>query len=167
MSGGPTISVGPWYITRRGAKVLQDELHELRHVKRPKIVQEVADAAAQGDRSENAEYIYGKKKLREFDRRILFLLKRLESVTVIDPELRPENERSKIFFGATVDLEDEDGNEVRYQIVGADESDLRLGRISYQSPIGSALLKKRVGDVVTVKRPVGDLDYTVLAIVYE
>lgn len=157
----------PRYITRRGAKVLQEELTELRHVKRPKIVHEVAEAAAQGDRSENAEYIYGKKKMREYDRRIMFIIKRLDSVTVVDPEKRPESERSQIYFGATVDLEDEDGKIVRYQIVGEDESDLRLGRISYSSPIGSALLKKRVGDVVTVKRPVGDIDYTVTRLVYE
>jgi len=156
----------PIYITRRGARVLQDELHELRHEKRPKIVQEVADAAAQGDRSENAEYIYGKKKLREIDRRILFLLKRLDSITVIDPGERPEGERSRVFFGATVEVEDEDGNVARYQIVGEDETDSTVGRISYRSPLGSSLLKKRVGDTVTVRRPAGEIDLTVLTIAY-
>ncbi len=157
----------PIYMTRRGALAFQDELLVLKRDKRPKIVQEVSDAAAQGDRSENAEYIYGKKKLREIDRRMLFLLKRLDMITVIDPADRPVNERDRVFFGATVDVEDEDGKVMRYQIVGEDESDSSLGRISYKSPLGFALLKKREGDTVTVRRPVGEIDVTIVRIVYE
>src|ERR1700689_5044922 len=106
----------PNYITRAGAKKLQQEVVELRHA-RPKVVQDVADAAAQGDRSENAEYIYGKRKLREIDRRIFFLTKRLEAVQVVEPR----NNESKIFFGATVEVEDEDGKRATYRIVGEDE----------------------------------------------
>lgn len=146
---------------------MQEELTTLRTRLRPKVVQDVADAAAQGDRSENAEYIYGKKKLREIDRRIHFLTKRLEIATVLDPKERPAGERERIFFGATVDVEDEDGREITYQIVGADEIDLARGRISYKSPLGRALLKKREGDAVVFVRPSGEAELTVLAIRYE
>ncbi len=155
------------YITRRGAKALQAELHELRARKRPKIVAEVAEAAAQGDRSENAEYIYGKKKLREYDRRIHYLVKRLESLTVIDPGERPEGARSRVFFGATVDVEDDEGVQKTYQIVGEDEIDLATGRISWRSPLGAALMKKEVGDVATVRSPSGNIDLSVVAIRWE
>src|SRR5438552_14748312 len=110
----------PNYITLEGAKRLQDELGELRSRLRPKIVQEVAEAAAQGDRSENAEYIYGKKKLREIDRRMHHLTKRLESAVIVSPERRADG---RIFFGAMVDVEDECGATATYQIVGADETD--------------------------------------------
>jgi len=150
------------YITRAGAKKLQEELANLRKG-RPKIVQDVADAAAQGDRSENAEYIYGKRKLREIDRRIHFLTKRLEAAQVVEPR---ENE-SKIFFGATVEVEDEDGKRATYRIVGEDEIDLRLGHVSWKSPIGRALLKKEEGDVVMLRRPNGDVELSVVAVRYE
>src|SRR5579863_6932248 len=136
----------PNYITPEGAKRLQEELAQLRSKERPKVVQEVADAAAQGDRSENAEYIYGKKRLREIDRRMRFLTQRLESAVLVSPdEARPEG---KVFFGAVVSVEDEDGTRTRYQIVGEDEIDLTRGRVSWRSPIGRILLKKEVGDTV-------------------
>jgi len=137
----------------------------LRSVERPRVVQEVADAAAQGDRSENAEYIYGKRKLREIDRRMRYLTKRLESATVVDPK-EQRGDREKIFFGATVELEDEEGARVVYQIVGEDESDSKARRISWRSPVGAALLGKRVGDVVVVHRPAGEIEYEVLAVHY-
>ena len=154
----------PSYITREGAKRLQEELVQLRTKQRPKIVQEVADAAAQGDRSENAESTYGKKKLREIDRRLQSLIKRLESVTVVDPASRPEGERARVFFGATVDVEDEDGATATYQIVGEDEIDLGRGRVSYRSPLARTLLKKAVGDTVVFRKPSGEVELTILAI---
>ncbi|AKV03459.1 Transcription elongation factor GreB [Labilithrix luteola] len=154
------------YITRKGALRMQEEIGEL-WTKRRKVVQEVADAAAQGDRSENAEYIYGKKKLREIDRRIHFLTKRLDVATVLDPAERPEGERERVFFGATVDLEDEDGKQATYQIVGADEIDLVRGCISYRSPLGRALLKRREGETILFKKPSGETELTILAIRYE
>src|ERR1700683_4052171 len=131
----------PVYITRIGAKKLQQELSDLRAHQRPKIVQEVSEAAAQGDRSENAEYIYGKKKLREIDRRIHWLTKRLESVTVVESQTGPT---SVVYFGAYVDVQDEDGALATYRIVGEDEINLDQGDISWRSPIGRSLLKKRV-----------------------
>ena len=108
----------PNYITKEGAKRLQDELAHLRSKERPKVVQEVSDAAAQGDRSENAEYIYGKKRLREIDRRMRFLTKRLEAAAVVDPRA---DAGGKVVFGAWVDLEDENGDAKTYRIVGEDE----------------------------------------------
>src|SRR5208282_6759159 len=124
----------PNYITLAGAKRLQEELGHLRTKERHKVVREVSDAAAQGDRSENAEYIYGKKRLREIDRRIHFLTRRLESAVLVAPgEQRADG---RVFFGATVQIEDEDGGRTRYQIVGEDEIDLTRGRVSWRSPIG-------------------------------
>jgi transcription elongation factor GreB len=154
----------PNYITPEGAKRLQDELSGLLWKERPKVVQDVADAAAQGDRSENAEYIYGKKRLREIDRRIHFLTRRLESAVVVQPGSQG---RDRIFFGAIVELEDEEGKATRYQIVGEDELDPKLGRITWRSPVGRALLKRAVGDVVKVVRPSGETELTVISIRYE
>ncbi len=154
----------PSYITRQGAIRMQEELLDLRTKKRPKIVTEVADAAAQGDRSENAEYIYGKKKLREIDRRIHYLTKRLELATVVDPSDRPAGDRARAFFGATVDVEDEDGKTATYQIVGEDEIDLARGRISYRSPLGRALLKRQAGDTVVFRKPSGEMELTVVEV---
>jgi len=153
----------PNYITPEGARRLSEELGRLRTVERPRTVQEVADAAAQGDRSENAEYIYGKKRLREIDRRMRFLSKRLEHAVVVDPR---EQRGDKVFFGATVELEDEDGARSTYVIVGEDESDMKVGRISWRSPVGRALLGKRAGDVVTVRRPAGETDLEIIAVRY-
>ncbi|MDB4940998.1 MAG: Transcription elongation factor GreB [Labilithrix sp.] len=157
----------PHYITRKGARRMQDELVELRTKQRPRIVQDVADAAAQGDRSENAEYIYGKKKLREIDRRIHYLTKRLETATVVGPADREGASRDRVFFGAVVDVEDEDGVTKAYEIVGADEIDLTCGRISYNSPLGRALLKKQVGDAVVLRRPSGETELSIVAIRYD
>ena len=152
------------YITPGGARRLTDELNRLLKVERPKTVDDVATAAAHGDRSENAEYKYGKLRLKEIDRRIRFLQKRLDAAVVVDPAAQ---EADVVFFGATIEVEDEDGNARRYQLVGEDESEPKEGRISWRSPIGRALLKKRVGDVVTVQRPAGDLELEITAIVYE
>ena len=157
----------PHYITRRGALAIQDELVELRTKQRPKIVQDVADAAAQGDRSENAEYKYGKQKLREIDRRIQYLTKRLETGTVVGPLDRDGSARDRVFFGAIVDVEDVDGKATTYEIVGADEIDLVRGRISYKCPLGRALLKRKVGETVAFQRPNGETELTILAIRYD
>lgn len=155
----------PNYVTPEGYRKLTDEAEFLLKVERPRIVQEVQDAAAQGDRSENAEYIYGKKRLREIDRRLNFLSSRLKNVQVIDPK-QPRGER--VYFGATVDLEDEEGRTVTYQIVGVDETDPAKGKVSWRSPIGRALLKKKAGDTITVPRPEKEpLEYTVLDVRYE
>jgi transcription elongation factor GreB len=154
----------PNYITPEGARRLQEELASLLGKERRKVVQEVAEAAAQGDRSENAEYIYGKKRLREIDRRIHFLTKRLESAHVVMPTSQG---RDRVFFGAAVEVEDEEGKATTYTIVGVDEIDLAKGRISWRSPLGRALLKRSTGDVVTVRRPSGDVELTVLSIRYE
>jgi transcription elongation factor GreB len=151
-------------ITPRGYERLTSELARLWHEERPRIVQEVSDAAALGDRSENAEYIYGKKKLREIDRRIGHLTKLIERLEVIDPKT---NASKRVKFGATVVVEDEEGQRRTYQIVGEDEVDAKLGQISMQSPMGKALLGREVGDDVTVKRPAGELDLVVLELRYE
>ena len=153
------------HITPEGARKLEEELDHLWNVERPKVTREVADAAAQGDRSENAEYIYGKKRLREIDRRVRFLRKRLDAVIVVQPGEVGDPER--IFFGARVTLEDEDGEQYRYRLVGRDEVDAGRGLVSVDSPIGRALLGKREGDEVTVQRPAGTAVYEVVGISYE
>ena len=152
------------YITDEGYRRLREELDNLFRVERPRVVKGVADAAAEGDRSENAEYIYGKKKLREIDKRIQFLTKRVDVLTVVTEY--PKNGTEKIFFGASVELEDDDGNLTRYRIVGADESDAERGYISIESPVARALLGKRLGDQVTVMRPKGEVTFSVLAVSY-
>jgi transcription elongation factor GreB len=149
------------YLTPEGAKRLSDELRKLVDVERPRVVQEVADAAAQGDRSENAEYIYGKKRLREIDRRIRFLSKRLDSAVVVR---KTEVRSDVVVFGCTVHVEDEDGNRKSYTLVGPDESEPSAGKLSFKSPVGRALLKKRVGDVVTVQRPAGEIELEIVGI---
>jgi transcription elongation factor GreB len=153
----------PNYITKEGAKRLQDELARLLYKDRAKVVQDVADAAAQGDRSENAEYIYGKKKLREIDRRIHWLTKRLESAQVVPPRT---DGSTRIFFGAIVEIEDEEGVRATYRIVGEDEIDTKRGDISYKSPLGRALLKKEEGDVVLLRRPSGEVEVSVVSVRY-
>jgi len=155
---------GARYITREGFESLQAELDRLWKVDRPKVTSEVMWAAAQGDRSENAEYIYGKKKLREIDRRIRFLSKRLDSLTVV--EHSPEQE-GKVFFGAWVTVEDEDGVEATYRIVGPDEFDVRARKISVESPLAKALLGKKVGDETVVSRPKGEVEVTIVDIRYD
>jgi transcription elongation factor GreB len=151
------------HITPEGAKKLRAELDHLWTVERPRVTQEVADAAAQGDRSENAEYIYGKRRLREIDRRVRFLSKRLDEVTIVN---EPPTDPRRVFFGAYVNVEDEDGDEKTYRIVGADESDLDKGYISIDSPVARALLGKREGDEVTVRVPKGEVGYTVTGVRY-
>jgi transcription elongation factor GreB len=155
---------GSAYITPAGFRRLQVEAERLWKVERPKITEEVAAAAAQGDRSENAEYIYGKKKLREIDRRIRFLTKRMDAVTVV--ETAPE-QRDRVYFGARVTVEDEAGKEATYRIVGSDEIDLDKRWISLESPIARAMLGKRVGDDVTVMRPKGPAELSITDIDYE
>jgi transcription elongation factor GreB len=151
------------YITAEGARRLRAELDQLWTVERPRVTQEVADAAAQGDRSENAEYIYGKRRLREIDRRVRFLSKRLDDITVVD---EPPSDRSRVFFGAWITVEDEDGDAARYRIVGADELDTESGHISIDSPVARALLGKREGDEVLVHRPKGSAMITIVQVSY-
>jgi transcription elongation factor GreB len=135
------------YITRAGHRRLTEEFDFLRNKKRPEVVGALADAAAEGDRSENAEYIYRKKQLREIDRRLRFLAKRLDIAVIVDPT--EQKRRDRVFFGATVTVEDEDGEVLTYRIVGADETG-PSGDISWRSPVGQALLGKALGDTVSV-----------------
>ncbi|RKG74108.1 transcription elongation factor GreB [Corallococcus exercitus] len=153
------------YLTRVGAERMHRELLQLLNEARPKVTAEVSAAAAQGDRSENAEYIYGKKRLREIDRRIRFLSKRLDTATIVNPS--EQEDRSKVYFGATVTLEDEAGTRSTYQIVGSDEIDASGGRISVESPMGRALLRKAPGDTVEVRRPRGEIELTLVDIRYD
>ncbi|MBK7399632.1 MAG: transcription elongation factor GreB [Myxococcales bacterium] len=152
----------PW-ITRAGYVALQRELEHLWRVERPRVTHEVAVAAAQGDRSENAEYIYGKKRLREIDRRVRFLSKRLDVLEIVEPT---REQAGRVFFGARVTIEDEDGAERTYRIVGTDEPDSDKRWISVESPMARALLGKAIGDVATVLRPAGPTEVTVIAIEY-
>jgi transcription elongation factor GreB len=152
------------HITPEGARKLQEELERLWRVERPRVTREVSAAAALGDRSENAEYIYGKKRLREIDRRIEFLRKRFDVLEVVQPGLVA---RDRVFFGAWVTLEDEAGTELCYRLVGPDESDVENGWISVESPIGRTLMGKSAGDEITVERPAGRARFTVLGIRYE
>lgn len=154
----------PNYITPTGLKKLQDELHQLLHGERPQLVKTVSWAAANGDRSENADYIYGKRRLREIDKRIHFLTTRLDNVEVVDPK---KISGKTVSFGATVTIEDEEKNASTYQIVGVDEFDVNLGKISWQSPLAQALMKKSIGDAVIVKRPKGDVEVTVVKIEFK
>lgn len=153
----------PIYITPEGFKTLKDEFNHLKSVERPKVVNEVADAAAQGDRSENAEYIYGKKRLREIDRRMRFLNKNFADMQVIDPKT-PRGDG--IYFGATVTLYDNDRDvEVKHQIVGPLDT-LDGYHISYQSPVGQALLGKTVDEDVHVPSPHGVRHLTICEVEY-
>jgi len=151
------------YITPEGAARLREELDHLWRVKRPQVTQSVSEAAAQGDRSENAEYIYGKKQLREIDRRIRFLQKRLDALVIVD---RVPTDTARIYFGAWVRLETDRGETVEYRIVGPDEFDLGKGLISIDSPLARALLKKTTDDEVTLVLPRGHTHYTVMEIRY-
>jgi transcription elongation factor GreB len=155
-------SVSP-YITPEGQKHLSEELSYLWKIKRPKVTQAVAEAAAMGDRSENAEYIYGKKQLRQIDSRIHFLVKRLSELIVVD---RMPDDTSKVFFGAWVEIEDTDGNMYKYRIVGPDEFDPDKNFISIDSPMAKALLRRTEGDEVVVSRPNGKVKFVVTSIRY-
>ena len=153
------------YITAEGYKRLNDELKYLWKVKRPEITQSVSEAAAQGDRSENAEYIYGKKQLREIDRRVRYLSKRLDDMTVVDRI--PEN-KDKVFFGAWVTIEDEEETRHRYRIVGPDEIEPGSDYISMDSPLAKQLLKKEIGDEIWLHKPNGeDIWYEIIAVDYQ
>ena len=151
----------PRYITPEGFRRIAAEHQRIWTLERPRIVAEVEAAAALGDRSENAEYIYGKKKLRELDRRLRFLSERMDALTVVDP--RPHAE-GRAFFGAWVTVEHEDGAERTYRLVGPDEPDAARGYVSVDAPLGRALLGKREGDTVAVLRPAGAVDVTILAV---
>lgn len=151
------------YITPQGAEKLRNELKTLLNDERPELVKVIQWAASNGDRSENADYIYGKRRLREIDRRIRFLSKRLEIAEIIDPI----NQKSdKILFGATVTILDESGNEKRYSIVGVDETNVKEGLISWVSPVGKALLQAKVGDTVTIRSPKGEEDWEIKKVEY-
>jgi len=152
------------YLTRAGAERMHAELLALLNVERPKVTSEVSAAAAQGDRSENAEYIYGKRRLREIDRRIRFLQRRLDTSTIVVPEEQTDTER--VWFGALVTLEEEDGTRRTYQIVGPDEIDASGARVSVESPLGRSLLGKRRGEEVTVRRPRGEVEVVICEIRY-
>ena len=153
------------YMTRRGYDALRVELDQLVRVERPRLVETVAWAAGNGDRSENGDYIYGKKRLREIDRRIRFLIKRIESAEVVDPERQQGLEQ--VFFGATVTFSDLDTEEEQtLQIVGVDEADASQGRISWISPLARAVLKARVGDVVRFHSPAGVREIEIGAVEY-
>ncbi len=152
------------YITPAGRKRLNEELSRLWKVDRPKLVDTIAWAASNGDRSENGDYIYGKRKLREIDRRIRFLSKRLDSAVVVD---NAGKSHERVYFGATVTVADESGGERTVSIVGVDEIDPGHGRVSWISPIATALLKASVGDVVTLRTPRGREELEILAIRYD
>ncbi len=152
------------YITPEGFERLRAEHDHLWNVERPRVTEAVSVAAAMGDRSENADYIYGKKRLREIDSRVRFLGKRIEELTVVKSI---PDDRDKVFFGAWVTVEDDSGEERCYRIVGPDESDAATRAISMDSPIGRALLGREVGDEVEVRRPRGLVRLSLTEIVYE
>ena len=153
------------YMTPAGHARLKAELDNLLRVERPKVVETVAWAASNGDRSENGDYIYGKKRLREIDRRIRFLTKRLDNSQVVDPTTRESTDQ--VFFGATVTIAGEDGVEQTYRIVGIDETDIARGHISWVSPLARALIKAREGDSVRFQSPVGIREIDVIEVRYE
>ena len=152
------------YITPEGYRKLVDELEFLHTSKRPEVVSALGDAAAEGDRSENAEYIYRKRQLRQIDARMRFLSKRLDHVAIVDP--REQKRRDRVFFGATVTVEDENEEIFVYRIVGQDEIEGSEGTISWKSPVGKALLGKEVGDTAVVRWHAGTRELTVTAINY-
>ena len=152
------------YLTPAGADRFAAELNQLRSVERPKVVEVVSWAAGNGDRSENGDYIYGKKRLREIDRRMRFLIKRLQSANIVDP--REQEARDRVYFGATVTFADQEDRERTVTIVGVDEARLDHGEISLVSPVARALLRAKVGDSVEVRKPGGTDDLDVLNISY-
>ena len=159
----PPQKLGAKYITKEGENFLKKELHRLWKVERPQVTQSVSEAAALGDRSENAEYIYGKKRLREIDSRVRYLSKRLEEITVVS---MPPEDQSRIYFGAYVTLEEEDGKKVKYRLVGPDEIDPQIGYISIDSPMGKSLLGKFVDHGFVIKSPAGVKEYYIVQIEY-
>ncbi|TXS91934.1 transcription elongation factor GreB [Parahaliea maris] len=154
---------GSAYITPEGEAALRAELHQLWKVERPTVTQAVHEAAKNGDRSENGDYIYGKRRLREIDSRVRFLNKRLDEVKVVD---RSPDDTEKVFFGAWVTLEDDHGEEQEWRIVGPDEFDLAAGKLSMDSPMARALLGRRLDDEVTVRSPTGERSFIITEIRY-
>ena len=154
---------GKNYITPQGLQRLKDELKQILDTDRPEVVRTVSWAAGNGDRSENGDYIYGKRRLRELDRRIRFLTKRIEIAAPVDPA---QQSGKTVLFGATVLVEDESGKKRTYSIVGVDETDIAKGKISWISPMGKALLQAEEGDVVTLKTPKGEEDLEILEVKY-
>lgn len=152
------------YMTPQGAERLREELKRLLNTERPEVVRTVSWAASNGDRSENGDYIYGKRRLREIDRRIRFLTKRLDSAEIVDPAAQRSEH---VLFGATVTVSDEEGRKRTYRIVGIDETDVKNGQVSWISPIAKALLQGRVGDVVTLRTPKGEEELEIVSIRYE
>lgn len=149
----------PNYITPAGLQALKDELKELIQKERPALVKTVAWAASNGDRSENADYIYGKRRLREIDRRVAFLTDKIETAQVVDPATMTGD---KVVFGMYVTVEDEEGEEKTYQIVGEDEINVEAGKISWKSPVAKALLGKKIGDIAVIQKPSGPVEVTIL-----
>ena len=160
----PPRTPGSFYITPEGEKTLRDEVHQLWKVERPQVTSVVHEAAKNGDRSENGDYIYGKRRLREIDSRVRFLTKRLEKMVVVD---RIPEDRDKIYFGAWVTVEDEDGETQSYRIVGPDEFDLAKHKLSMDSPLAKALLGKRVEDDIIFKAPDGDRELYIAKVWYQ
>ena len=154
---------GSSYITPAGAARLRAELEQLWRHERPQVTAAVAAAAAQGDRSENAEYTYGKRRLREIDRRVRFLRQRLADMVIVD---RPPSDTQRVFFGAHVTLETDAGAQVRYRIVGPDELDMGEGYISMDAPLGRALLGRRLDDEVSLELAGGTQRYAIIGIEY-
>ena len=163
--GPPGVPAGtPFYMTPEGHAAMQAELHRLWHEERPKVTEIVSWAAGLGDRSENADYQYGKRRLRQIDSRVRFLRKRLERSEVVDA--RDQKKRDQVFFGATVTYAREDDSEITVTIVGMEEADANLGRISWVSPVARTLLGKRVGDLVKLRTPAGVEEIEVVTIFY-
>lgn len=154
---------GTALITPEGERALRDELYRLWKVERPQVTDVVREAARNGDRSENGDYIYGKRRLREIDSRVRFLGKRLDEVTIVD---RPPADANKVYFGCHVTLENDAGEETRWQVVGPDEFDLPTGRLSIDSPVARALLGKTIDDEVKVTTPAGEQRYYITAVDY-
>lgn len=152
------------YVTPFGLAALQTEFRKLRYEERPKVVETVRWAAGNGDRSENGDYIYGKKRLREIDRRVRYLTKRIDNAKVVDPEL--QKNLTRVFFGATVTYAEEDGTLVTIKLVGVDEADLNQGKISWTSPVAKALLKSAAGDTVKIKTPSKNMTLKIISVTY-
>ena len=152
------------YITPQGFATLHDELKQLRRVERPKVLEVVSKAADNGDRSENSDYLYGKKRLREIDRRMRFILRRLEVAEIVDPA--DQKNRDQVFFGASVTYVEEDDTEHTIRIVGIDEAELERGEVSWITPIARALMKAQLGDVVELRIPSGTRTIEVMSITY-
>ncbi|MDB3992392.1 transcription elongation factor GreB [Gammaproteobacteria bacterium] len=159
----PPAKPGAKYITKEGEGFLKEELNHLWRIERPQVTQSVSEAAALGDRSENAEYIYGKKRLREIDRRVRYLTKRLEEVQIV---AQPPKNRAKIYFGAFVKLKNDQGNIASYRLVGPDEIQPKKGFISVDSPVGRALLGKQKGDEIIIGSKAEQKLYLVLKVTY-